>query len=207
VSVDVGCAVTIQLEVDSFRTSWYDSFFRDWSFDSPEGLLNAIADADVDVEELTASDDLVVWGLSGSKYWLLYVKGYLQYEDLGALDEGNVYFDYLIRRSGAHRHDPGLSEEFADPRRGHDRIVRRFADFRLAREGAACGFARSIPPIRCVIRTIPSRDTKPLFPTRSSVALPASSLDGYHRLFLARLFGVRGVLCDATFEDGVLPGE
>jgi hypothetical protein len=188
--------------VDSFRTPWYDEFFSTFAFDSPQALLEAVGAMELDVDALARLPS----GVSNYSwpYWLLFVKGYLQYRAAG-LEDANVYIDYLLRFFGPLGGDPGLASELTDAARAAERVEWRFRAmevFELASEGTE----PEVDPVLVVSRRWPSRDAKAVYEAGSSMPVEASLLDGYHRLFAARLFGVRYVPADFVVQDdGELP--
>jgi hypothetical protein len=71
---------------------------------------------------------------------------------------------------------------------------------------ASEGTEPEVDPVLVVSRRWPSRDAKAVYEAGSSMPVEASLLDGYHRLFAARLFGVRYVPADFVVQDdGELP--
>jgi hypothetical protein len=191
--------------VDPSQTPWYDRFFSTWGFDTSDELFAAIDGVELPVDAVARSDDLARLGLSGWLYWTLYIKGYLQYlrgRDVGA---ENVYLDYLVRYGRGHNHDPGVADELASPETARARVERRFHDFDAFRRAARDGLQEEtdILPISCRVLREPQRDTKPLVDSDSGEVIAASMLDGYHRVFLARLYGLRRLPCRVTDEtDG-----
>lgn len=191
--------------VDPVRTPWYDRFFSTWSFDNADDLLAAIDGVELSVDAVSRSDDLERLGLSGWLYWTLYIKGYLQYLRGRDLGRDNVYLDYLVRYGRSHNHDPGVVDEFASPERARARIESRFRDFDTFRRASQNNWQddTEIVPMTCRILRERQIDTKPLVDTESGAAVDVSLLDGYHRLFLARLFGLARIPCLVTDETTV----
>jgi hypothetical protein len=66
--------------IDVARTAaWYDRFF--WLFPdySAESLLDAAARERFDLEQLLSAGDLADEGFYGWSYWLLFLRGYLDF--------------------------------------------------------------------------------------------------------------------------------
>ena len=189
--------------VDVSRTArWYDRFFSTLQFGSAEELLAAVAGIQVDVDSIARSHDLMQKEvLSGWAYWLLYIKGYLQYVDTERVDSGNVYYDYLVRYFGPRGHDPGLCSALADPHTAAERVARRFRDFDIFRnhEGREPSGLDNIAPVTVILRDPPPHDASPVYGVGSDAPLMAN-IDGYHRLFLARLFGIEALRCEVVYE-------
>jgi hypothetical protein len=183
--------------IDPSRTPWYDRFFSTWAFDTTEEMLEAIGSVVIPLDAVAKSDDLARQGLSGWLYWTLYVKGCLQYRDGVALDAENVYLDYLIHYGHVHSHDPVLADEFADPESAPARAKLRFEDFEAIWRGPD---ASALPTITCRVLQEPQLDTKILVDCDSGEEIAASDIDGYHRLFLARLFGLPRLPCEVSVE-------
>ena len=185
--------------LDGRRTPLTDKFFSTLGFDSTEDLLAAIAGMDLDVDTMAKSHDLAGLPLGGWIYWVLYTKGYLQYKSTGTIGEGNVYYYYLTRYFGPRAHDPGLVETLADPHATVELIARRFRDFDFFRSKVVHdpGAAEHVDPVTVIISEPPPNpdDAMPVYEVGSDAPLLASVIDGYHRLFLGRLFGVERLTC------------
>jgi hypothetical protein len=187
--------------LDITRTSWLDCFFSVMDFDSPDDLLSAVAGMDFDLDRMAKSRDLTHGPLGGWLYWVLFIKGFLQQEQSGRASANTVYHEYLSRYFGPQGHDPGLRAILADRELTSERVSRRFEDFtrfRAARHSRSTDV--SVDPVTLILRTPPTDDAKPLFLANSQSPVLAS-VDGYHRLFLARLFGVSQFRCEIVREQ------
>jgi SAM-dependent methyltransferase len=174
--------------IDVQRTPWFDAFFSAWSFESPEDLLTAVESTALDLEAISRNRDLHGQGLSGWTYWFLYLKGYTQYVDAGAVTDSNVYYRYLTEYF---EQDEGLAPVLRDREAARTRIGRRFEDFsRLAADPEA---QPEFEPITIWTEEPPPVDAKLVFVDGASAPLPAVDIDGYHRLFAARLHGLERV--------------
>jgi SAM-dependent methyltransferase len=192
-------------EVDVRRTPWYDPFFEAFAFKSPEELVAAIDGMEVNLDALAEEHDLRANGMSGWVYWLIFVKGALQFEGSGELSTGNAYYDLLARHW---RNDPGRVIDYGDPQRLRALVQRRFQDFRLFRTHP--GAPLQVEPLRLLIPEGPPTPSaiptvKRIYQVGHEVPVETTSVDGYHRLFLARLFGYGQVPCDFIAERDAVP--
>jgi SAM-dependent methyltransferase len=170
------------------RTPWFDAFFSAWSFDGPEDLLAAVRATSVDLEAVTRNRDLSGQGLSGWTYWFLYLKGYTQYVDADGVDDSNIYYRYLTEYF---EQDEGLAPVLRDLEAARNRVSRRFEDF--ARLATNPREQPGFEPITIWTQEPAPIDAKLVFVDGASAPLPAVDIDGYHRLFAARLHGLERV--------------
>jgi hypothetical protein len=180
--------------IDVKRTCLQERFFSNFLFDSAEDLLAAVAGMEIDVNSMMRNRDLYGLGYSGWVYWLLYVKGYLQYGETGVISEDNTYYEYLMKYYFPLAYDPGLSWLAADPLAANDRVARRFRDLDLFRNHAARNPSElgKVAPVRVFVSDPPSPETYklPIYESGSDTPLMADLVDGWHRLFSAKLFGI-----------------
>jgi len=174
--------------IDVQRTPWFDAFFSAWSFENPEDLLAAVRSTTVDLKAMTCNRDLSGQGLSGWTYWFLYLKGYTQYVDADGVADSNVYYRYLTEYF---EQDEGLAPVLRDREAARTRIGRRFEDFGslAANSAEQPGFE----PITIWTQEPAPIDAKLVFVDGAAAPLRAVEIDGYHRLFAARLHGVEWV--------------
>lgn len=174
--------------IDVQRTPWFDAFFSAWSFEGPEDLLAAVRSTTIELKAATRNRDLHGHGLSGWTYWYLYLKGYTQFVEADGVEDSNVYYRYLTEHF---EQDEGLAAVLSDREAARARVGHRFADFgRLAAGGdGEPGFE----PITIWTQEPAPVDAKPVFVDGSSTPLPATDIDGYHRLFAARVHGLERV--------------
>jgi hypothetical protein len=182
--------------IDGTRTPLTDTFFSTLPFDSTEDLLTAVASMELSVEAMAKCHDLARdTVLGGWIYWVLYIKGYLQYKATGTISGDNVYYDYLTKYFGPREHDPGLIQILANPASTTKLIARRFRDFDLFRSCAThkLGETEGVDPVIVILSDPPPSedDAMLVYEVGSDAPLRASIIDGYHRLFLAKLFEVR----------------
>jgi 2-polyprenyl-3-methyl-5-hydroxy-6-metoxy-1,4-benzoquinol methylase len=189
--------------IDVRRTPWYDVFFDKFRFNSPRQLLAAVEEMDVEVEALACEPDFSVNGMGGWVYWLIYVKGALQRARGGAIGPGNVYYDLLARHGN---NDPGRVADYRDPSRLLTVVHRRFQDFDLFNTHPEAPL-QAAPPRLVVAEGPPSprRGVKRIYKIGSEVPVETTTIDGYHRLFLARLFGHTQIPGDFVTERDAVP--
>ena len=188
-------------------------FFSTFAFDSADELLAAVAEMQFDLSTMVRNRDLRSM-YSGWLYWLLYVKGYLQYAESGTVGSGNVYFDYLTKYylPRAHdarprTHDAAIAREFADPEVVVERVTRRFRDVdffgELYREhaGKEQGWLDRVAPVRVIVSDPPPDNPPLVYEVGSDRPLKPRLIDGWHRLFSAALFGIEQLRCEVAQED------
>jgi hypothetical protein len=180
--------------LDVRRTTLQERFFAKFQADSSEELFSTIESMPVDVDTLAQDYDLRRSVYSGWSYWLIYLKGYLAYRKDGTIDEGNPYFAYLTKYYAPRGHDPGLSRSLADPEGVRDRVIQRFRDFEIfgavAREQIA---PEELRPVRLLITDPSEQPGLRLFELDSDKPLMVNRVDGWHRLFAAKIWGVERV--------------
>ena len=174
--------------VDVARTVLQEKFFTTFNFESPDELCAAVGGMDVDVAALARSHDSRVEGYDGWVLWFVYLKGYLEYAQGGEVGPGNSYFDYLT----------DYHSQVGDPDRGAAGRLGRHARVRRApvqehgphaRGGVQPRGAEEIEPLLAITS---ERTVGRLMIYEPGVTHPvaATRLDGWHRLFAARVFGV-----------------
>jgi len=191
--------------VDVGRTRLYDKFFEKYAANSPPELLASVDATEVKVEELARNGDLARHDLAGWVYWLVYLKGALDWTRRGLDGTDNVYQQLLAEHW---QNDPGRAADLGDTKRLTALVVRRFKDFELFRADADA--PAKIQPLRIIVTNgpptlAPTRSVKRIYEVGREVPVETTTVDGYHRLFLARLFGHARVPCDfVAEEDAVL---
>ena len=202
-----GRGTTEIVDVDVERTALQHRFFEMFAFDSLGELLAAVDGMTFDLEALARCRDVRDWLADGWVYWLLYTKGWLQYRSAGDVLPGNVYFEYLFRHYLAHGHNPAMRGDLEQPDRAAERVRRRFRDFdKLLR--AKAGHDVPIDTIRVTVS-----DPPPMHPYRFHVVggnapIVVRAIDGWHRMYAARLVGVSTLRCEVVHErldnDGLM---
>ena len=177
--------------IDAERTCLQERFFAAFSFDSRDELLAAVGDMTARVDTLAQSVDSRVFVYSGWVYWFLFLRGYLEFMESGELAAHNVYLDYLTRYYGPRGHDPGMTYDLVDPERARARVERRFSLLGAAAAASAepdrgC----DVDAVVVVVGALPPDYPLRVFPVGSPEPLIGRLVDGWHRLFAARLGGV-----------------
>jgi hypothetical protein len=141
----------------------------------------------------------------------LYLKGYWQYVESRSVDAGNVYYQYL-KHGYLQDPDPCLALKVADVSGARGVVERRFADFDTfrAHQGDQ-GLAEELDALIVVVSEPPPAESYvPVYLFDPHRLVLARVIDGYHRLFLARLFGLKRLRCTITEERenqlGILQG-
>jgi hypothetical protein len=175
------------------RTAWCDPFFEAMAPAAGEEILEKVAGIDVDA----GSEDLARKAMSGPTYWMLFVRGYLEYASGGAVGHEDPYLHYLVTRFGPEGRDPGIVRDLADPEVAARRVALRYANCDLARTIAAGGpeTVDAFDPVVVVTGDEPSPDRKLVVDADGGDGVWANAIDGYHRLFAARLFELDRVPC------------
>jgi hypothetical protein len=196
--------------IDCERTPWNDCFFQRFPYGEIGELFAQLEALELDLALLADTDDLKRAALSGWTYWTLYLRGYLEYCREGRVDDQNIYLSYLIRYFGPLGHDPGLKDTLADSLAAKRRVALRFRDIDSLRMGPQSSQSGSpqFKPITLKVVSQPSRPAKELYRKNDSDPLPPALIDGYHRLFLGRMFripGLPGLIIWPSEQGG--PGE
>jgi len=194
------------LYADAARTGLQERFFSAFEFDSPDDLLAAVAGIELDLDRIARSRDSQAYEYLGWVYWLLFLKGCIQYADRGLAGPGNVHYDYLTGYFFDRQRDPRLARAAVDPEVGLATVVeRRFRDFEFFRSRAGEDVAEEVAPIRVYVPNPPPEYPNYVYVEGSDEPLPAARLDGWHRLFLARVFGTPRLRCTVLREEQPLP--
>lgn len=181
--------------IDAKRTWWLDSFFSTWRFASPEAMFEAVSHTSVDPPTLEAGRDLHDQALSGWGYWFLFVKGWLQYRRAQEVGSENTYLRYMTEVFDADRHDPGIAEVLRDPSLARERVALRFRDMDelAATDPFLIPSREDLGDVRVWLRDPPPPGSKLLYEAGTGHQIGPAMVDGHHRLFAARLFGIRGL--------------
>lgn len=157
----------------------------------------------IDLDALLREPDLRLHVYSGASYWLLFLKGYLQHHESGTIAGGNIYYDYLMGHYAPELKDPGLVREFATPQSAVERIVRRYQDLDRFRAGGPL-IGSAVAPVRIIISEPPPPHPLRVYEAGSEIPLRARLVDGWHRLFAAKLCGVESLPCEIQEESNKL---
>jgi 2-polyprenyl-3-methyl-5-hydroxy-6-metoxy-1,4-benzoquinol methylase len=190
------------LDIDVDRTNLQKRFFSTFLFDSSEELLAAVAGMHVDLHTIAQSRDSKEYGADGWVYWLLFTKGYLQYAETGAIGPGNVYYDYLVNFYLQQGHNPSMRSHLSASHMATERVARRFRDCDLFRNHTTQGpdSALDVAPIRVTVSDPPAKLAYQFYETGSDTPLAITAIDGWHRLFSSRLYGIEKLRCEVVPE-------
>ncbi len=187
--------------IDPALTSWCDPFFAQHAGLTGEQVLRLVARQELDVDEAAAADDMKIYPLAGVTYWLVYLTGYCEYRSRHLAVEHNLYLDYLRRYFHPRGHDPGLTSVLVDPKLAAERVRLRFTDLDIMRV-AAPNWPRQLSPVRAGLKGIAPPAGVAVVDTATEEAIDVAWIDGYHRLFSARLLHVRRVPCWIEHGEG-----
>lgn len=191
--------------VDPAGSALHAKFFEAWDYRRAEDLLGAVAATEIPVEALAANRNVSRHGYSGWGYWFLYLKGWLHWRATGEAGAGNPYYDYMTGHYAPDAADAALGRALGDPAVAEETIRRRFAD--LDRFDAAGGkdVADETTPLRAIVGATPPRIPLKLAPAGGGEMIAARRIDGWHRLFGARLLGVPRLRAEILEEPRSLP--
>jgi len=198
--------------LDVRRTDLHSRFFNIYQYALASELLHDLQRLQLDYDSFSESREARSEGYSGWLYWLLYLKGYSQYRLNSHVDDENVYYRYLTRQYALQGDDPTL-RALSTPSLAVERILRRFADCdHLSEPSTSARFAeQELVPVKVLVRNPPAdEDTLRIYRVGSEEPIQARLLDGHHRLFAARLFGVKRIRFVALYESGtvsMVPGN
>jgi hypothetical protein len=192
--------------LDVERTEIHRRFFDTFGYVNASECLRDLKHLSIDCDAFSNCSESQ-YGYSGWLYWLLYMKGYAQYQADGAIHEDNVYLTYLKRHYAMQHADPTMRSVMTSPA-AIARIGRRFADCdELSAVATAADFAkRRLAPVTLYIRMAPAEEDRLLVSEIGcSQPIRARLIDGHHRLFAARLFNVRLLRFEVLMEAQSVP--
>jgi SAM-dependent methyltransferase len=193
------------LSADVSRTCLQQQFFSMFDCASTTDLFAAVGGLEIDVDAisrlLNSARDYDGW-----LYWLLFLRGYLQYAQEGTLGKGNVYCDYLTKYYVERGRDPTMRREFANPDAIIGRVKRRFRDLDAFCANTTDGMVRerSVAPVRATISDPAPRHPLLIYVDGATEPLLARRIDGWHRLFAARVCGLRILPLEVVHEEHAL---
>jgi len=174
------CSINVQ------RTTLQRAFFDSAKFPDGEALLDEVRSLEIDLDRVAHEDDLSKAVYSGRTYWQIFLKGYCQYLDGRLLGPGNIYYDYIVKFYAPRGHDPGVADALRDPLFALHRIASRFRDLDQFRQAPR----KYVPaPVRLFQSGDSTRDRLVLYDAADGEPIRAARVDGWHRLFAARVFG------------------
>ncbi|MDQ4064932.1 MAG: hypothetical protein M3161_02685 [Actinomycetota bacterium] len=188
-------AKSLEFAVNAQRTCLQRRFFDHFAFDSNVELIAAVERMECDVDSVACSRDLRVGVYSGWMYWYLFLKGFLQFRAAESLRDDNVYLDYFLRHYLPRAHDPGLALEAANVDAARARVINRYARMLMLAEMNDAGVTAvtEIDPIVVDVTDPPPADPLRVFAVGAADSIGAARVDGWHRLFAARLFGIASI--------------
>jgi hypothetical protein len=191
--------------LDPRTSAWCDVFFAEMAPAEGEAILARIAALDVEDPAFRQGADLLEGVMNGWSYWALFVKGYLHWAE--ASPGPDPYAAYLSEVFGPAGYDPGIAGELTDPGGAERRAVRRYRDLALAREAAAGGPASAddLSPVVVITGEVPSGHPKTIVDAETGRPRRVGGLDGYHRVFAARLFGLARIPCRVVQDLAAAP--
>ena len=195
------------LLLDVRRTDLHSRFFHVFQYEWASELLQDVERIQFDYDAFSKSIDARLFGYGGWLYWLMYLKGYNQYRADSVVTDHNVYYQYLTLRDAALDADPTL-RGLSNPEAAIERIRRRYADCdQLGAAATAARFAEEeLDPITVFVRVPPAEeDALTIYSFGAFEAMRARLIDGHHRLFAARLFGIQRVRFRVLAEPTSVP--
>lgn len=174
------------LDLNRSYFKFLDNFFSRFDVKDLKGLgdiLDIVLRKEFELSSCRDSKDYRL-GISGWLYWYYYLKGYKEYIDLGIVDSYNSYLNYLVAYYEDTKFDPDFESIIADRSKLVGRIAKRFDTTRSMMKGE-----KDIFPIT-LFNLQQDNERNRLYMTGSSNRFSCEYIDGYHRLFSARLFHV-----------------
>jgi hypothetical protein len=192
--------------VDVQRTCLQERFFGNFSFENTDDLIAAVADMEVGLDSISRSKDASVLVYSGWVYWFLFLKGYLQYREAAEITDTNIYFNYLVRYYAPRGHDPGISTQLLDVNQARERVRERFENFDVVGDREADVLNVVEPIVVTVSDPMPHHPLR-VYPVGAPDALGGRLVDGWHRLFSAKIAGCPELQGQAVFEGEAVRSE
>jgi SAM-dependent methyltransferase len=177
-------------KLDVQRTALQELFFERWRLPRGERLLSEVRAMDLDLDRVAEAPDLISTPYGGQTYWLIFLRGYCQFQDAGTLGPGNIYYDYITKYYAPRGHDPGLCEAFKDRLFALQRVAARFGDVDRFRHSP---HAYVPEPVTVFQSSDAASDQLTVFELERNEPLHACAVDGWHRLFAARVFGATAI--------------
>jgi hypothetical protein len=196
--------------VDVPRTCLQENFFARFEQATGAALLERVARLRVSLRALAGTPDLKELVYSGWSYWLLFLKGYLQYRRHGFIGRGNIYCDYLLDYYVPRAHDPGLCSTLASPAAVIQRVAWRFQDLESLDPAVAPNQRQAtsgLPPVITLTEPpMPDQAALAIYEVGQEPPLRAALVDGWHRLFAAKVFGGSNLRCEVITTFRIPPG-
>jgi SAM-dependent methyltransferase len=176
--------------VDVRRTILQRLFFEGLESATGDALLSKAATMEIDLEQVAEKPDLATFVYSGRMYWFVLLKGYTQYLNGGVIGRGNIYYDYITDYYVPRRHDPALCDVLSDAPFAMQCIAARFRELDSFRKAPKTYVPTAISLFRS---GMPASDKLAVYEVDSGEVLHACAVDGWHRLFAARVFGATAI--------------
>jgi hypothetical protein len=188
--------------VDVSRTCLQEQFFAVFDSATGEDLFAAVAGLEIDVQAVARLRNSAL-EYEGWLYWLLFLRGYLQYTQNGTIGAGNVYYEYLTTYYVQHGSDVGMRRQFASAEATIERVKQRYRDLDVFRGSRADTTVErhTVAPVRAIISDPPPRNPLRIHTTGAARPLLARRIDGWHRLFSARVSGSRTLPLEVVREE------
>ena len=170
----------------------------DPTLSSSDDLIRAVEQMELDLETLEAALDLHQC-YAGWLYWLLYLKGYCQYAASDEIGPGNIYYDYLLRHPDI---DPGIAHQLRDAATAQMYVARQYRDMDRCRH--ADGNVPTVDPLLVLSGPGRPEDQDWVFEMGRQEPIFVRRIDGWHRLFAAKLFGITRLPCEFVQEEDVV---
>jgi SAM-dependent methyltransferase len=183
-----------RVKVDVQKTALQKLFFASAQHSDGEQLIAEVQKMDIDLARAARNPDLDRELYSGRLYWMIFLKGYAQYCERRLLGPGNIYFDYITDYYAPSGHDPALCEALRDPLFAMERVASRFKDLDQFRRCPRD--YRPATPIVIYQSGDPDTDNLVLYEAGTEKPIQAYAVDGWHRLFAARIFGATSIPAD-----------
>jgi SAM-dependent methyltransferase len=190
--------------VDPAASRTHAAFFQAWDYEGVDELLDAVGSIDIPVDALAANGNLSRHGYSGWAYWFLYLKGWLSYRQTGVVGPGNPYFDYMTTHYVPDGADAAVARALQDPAVAEQMIRRRFADLDRMAGADGANVSSEIGPIRAIVGPIAPRNPLRLADSSTGETIPGRRMDGWHRMFGARVLGAPRLRAEIVEESRFL---
>jgi SAM-dependent methyltransferase len=185
--------------IDVKRTRPHDPFFSQFDFKTGDDLLQVVQDSPIDLDGHAEETG----GPGDNAHWLAYLQGYCQYRTTGTVGLGNVYYDHLVAHAA---HDPGIEGKLTDPESTAEYIRRQFEDLDSFRKRAQDeDLVWDIAPLQFIEGKRGAPAELVAFEAGTDKRLRATRIDGWHRLFAARVFDVPRLPVEMVTEHEVGP--
>jgi hypothetical protein len=191
----MGLSRRVTIDVAATGRALHARFFTTFDFEKLDDLLYAVKTTDVDLGAM-GRNEVVHAGYRGWLYWFMFLKGYMEYLERGAVRDDNTFCRYLTDYHLPNSREPGV-----DYRHVTTAAERRFDDLqRMSAAPDADVADLHLNPVRVTVGELP-----PPSPLRvrlaSGESVFASLVDGWHRIFSATVAGVPTLPALLVYEE------